>query len=1020
MIGLASHLVANPVVVRPATTGLFGWPSRDSTSVNPANTVMIRIADFTRAGEAVEVTASGQVQINTGRSYGTVAAGPDGVDLVRSAIRTRISLTNTVVYTPEEDGMIARGSTAVPTENMTSLMPRWGGLFGAFAPTTTVANPAFSANRASKVPAGIDPVSISWVGSHRIFIAPGPGSLFVGVNDTDPRDAAGSFTVNAVPVRAISVSLNSDQITEGANVSGTFSLLDPLTQATDFLVSVPGDAAFGTVTVHLGVGDATGTFSVPSPDNEMVERHRFMSLNVSSNSPGFLKSVAEFAYFDNDWTGLDEDGDQMSDIWQATHQIATGDTDSDPDGDGYSNFEEDKWGTNPKSASSNPGIRIAQTAPTTCVLAPTQLGYKFQIYGSENLKDFLPMSQIIEGTGQEMEVVIQTGTAKRYFFKRVAVGAKDRDGDGLSDVDELAIGTDPNLSDTDADGALDGYEASKFAYFPRAGAVAAVPRSLKAPIGPGAGGGMERFPKPSTNPLNPDDDSDGIPDGAELAFFSTEGHATHRKLGFEPYTLPATGPIPVFLAERRRWEEVDHVVAPDVTPPCLPQLQWGGGYYEKRYSLSGLFSQLTDNDNIRLGLPVNRAEGWAAEVHGKAADELSRIVFESSGAGAKVSRYECQLKAQAFSGCAYVLPNGQQAIYQPTNAFEMFGPAESIRYDEFTTEANITQTWALAEPGQVGTPNGSPGAYVRVADRERDASVGRVKYRFHRADGSSVKSAKVFVRASGGEAEFREGGSEGQIPLSEEMGEAGLIYAAGYYGTVITPKSGKIFLECGATSLTFQLEFFVSNNLGVDLSAKFGGSFSHGSVATSWNGLSKRLSVNVQNISIPLGTVGDLQISVGGVVVWKTSLLPQKRQKLLFADTPTRPKDGTNIIWHAKLEAVSQEAEGSSHYRVLDSFEYGFQISDSGIITKSESIGSGIHAQVIINDNNTYVGIVIDASYTGCTEYAIRFVQTVTTSHPLDGCTSPYNDPCHFKPGSDNLPYYETDAEHKKWAIDLP
>ncbi|MBU4201135.1 MAG: OmpA family protein [Verrucomicrobia bacterium] len=69
----------------------------------------------------------------------------------------------------------------------------------------------------------------------------------------------------------------------------------------------------------------------------------------------------------------------------------------------------------------------------------------------------------------------------------VAGGAVDSDGDGLTDAEELALGTDPHNPDTDGDGLMDGEEVKKY----------------------------------KTDPLNPDTDYDGLKDGAEVYDYKT-------------------------------------------------------------------------------------------------------------------------------------------------------------------------------------------------------------------------------------------------------------------------------------------------------------------------------------------------------------------------------------------------------------------------------------------------------------------------------------------------------------------
>ena len=84
----------------------------------------------------------------------------------------------------------------------------------------------------------------------------------------------------------------------------------------------------------------------------------------------------------------------------------------------------------------------------------------------------------------------------------------DSDRDGLTDEQELAIGTDPLLLDTDQDGLTDGQEVNGFPL------PAPEPREDDSAFNLSEG---ETWVV--TDPLNPDTDGDGLKDGVEVTLY---------------------------------------------------------------------------------------------------------------------------------------------------------------------------------------------------------------------------------------------------------------------------------------------------------------------------------------------------------------------------------------------------------------------------------------------------------------------------------------------------------------------
>ncbi|MHA2494948.1 MAG: M28 family peptidase [Candidatus Hodarchaeales archaeon] len=86
----------------------------------------------------------------------------------------------------------------------------------------------------------------------------------------------------------------------------------------------------------------------------------------------------------------------------------------------------------------------------------------------------------------------------------------DFDSDGLADMTELEIGTEPTDSDTDNDGLLDGEEVNQYQTDP-----------LRQDSDNDNLLDGEEIQTHHTDPLNPDSDADGVDDGQEIIFWNT-------------------------------------------------------------------------------------------------------------------------------------------------------------------------------------------------------------------------------------------------------------------------------------------------------------------------------------------------------------------------------------------------------------------------------------------------------------------------------------------------------------------
>ncbi len=213
-----------------------------------------------------------------------------------------------------------------------------------------------------------------------------------------------------------------------------------------------------------------------------------MNQHTDTNSDGLL-DIEKFR------RGLhplsnDTDGDGLTDKWEVDNgldplsAVGANGAVGDPDGDGLTNEQEQSNGTNPLLADTD-GDGLSD-------------GDEVLIHGTD------PLNPDTDGDG------LPDGWEVTYNLNpHSAVGihgaSGDPDGDLLTNEQELALGTNPRVADTDGDGLSDYDEVHVYGTNP----------VLADSDGDGLSDGDEVLIH-GTDPLNPDTDGDGMGDGFEI------------------------------------------------------------------------------------------------------------------------------------------------------------------------------------------------------------------------------------------------------------------------------------------------------------------------------------------------------------------------------------------------------------------------------------------------------------------------------------------------------------------------
>jgi hypothetical protein len=172
-----------------------------------------------------------------------------------------------------------------------------------------------------------------------------------------------------------------------------------------------------------------------------------------------------FSTLDSPSQMVDLNGNGMSDIWEWVYNAYGINPNGDPDGDGFSNFQEAIAGTNPFDSKSYPHIPILFSSLTNfSVTMPCALGKLYQLQSITNLgsTNWIVETNVEAVSGTNVTLTVPTASEMKFY--RVAISDVDSDGSGLmNDWEKQQLGLNPTNAwsngQQDANGnALSDYE----------------------------------------------------------------------------------------------------------------------------------------------------------------------------------------------------------------------------------------------------------------------------------------------------------------------------------------------------------------------------------------------------------------------------------------------------------------------------------------------------------------------------------------------------------------------------------
>ena len=170
-------------------------------------------------------------------------------------------------------------------------------------------------------------------------------------------------------------------------------------------------------------------------------------------------AIAMVVCFAKSISGLDQNGDGMSDVWQQQYSVPSTDADLDYSGTGLTNRQKSLLGLDPRDSNARFHLDIINDPSNNQLRLqlPTVYGKRYQIESSTDLQSWVSLNSAITGTGGTIEIA-EPVPKSPTFLRASYAGDIDADADGLTSWEERQLGTSDQNADTDGDGMPDWWE----------------------------------------------------------------------------------------------------------------------------------------------------------------------------------------------------------------------------------------------------------------------------------------------------------------------------------------------------------------------------------------------------------------------------------------------------------------------------------------------------------------------------------------------------------------------------------